>query len=298
MTALLGQFFALLTALCWTQNSLIYAHVGKKVGSPTVTHIRLWLALPMVLAAHWLVSGTLLPQSLSGQVWGTLLLSGLIGFCVADLFIFRSFVVIGARETMVIMTLSPLFAAFLSWIFFGEALSLIHWAGIVIALAGVALVVFEKNGSPDPERPHPVKGAMLALAGAAAQAGGMILAKGGMGSEVAPLSANLIRISGGLVGLAVFALLRRQFFADFRRMREPRNLLLLTSAAFVGPVLGIVLTLYALTLAPVGIVTTLMQLSPVMLLPIERFAFKKRVTSGAVAGTVLAVAGAAFLFLF
>ncbi|MCK4542795.1 MAG: hypothetical protein KAU17_11230 [Spirochaetales bacterium] len=54
---------------------------------------------------------------------------------------------------------------------------------------------------------------------------------------------------------------------------------------------------YALSWAPVGTVTTLMQMSPVMLLPIDRFVLKKRIPPGVVGGTIVAIAGAAFLFI-
>ena len=64
-----------------------------------------------------------------------------------------------------------------------------------------------------------------------------------------------------------------------------------------GPVGGIISTLYALTMAPVGIVTTIMQISPIMLLPVDRFVFKKRIPVGAVFGTLMAVGGAMLLFL-
>jgi drug/metabolite transporter (DMT)-like permease len=125
----------------------------------------------------------------------------------------------------------------------------------------------------------------------------MVLAKGGIVSGVHPISANTIRISAGLVGLVIFAAGRRRLVEDFRRMADRKALLLTAAGALVGPVLGIVLTLYAFQWAPVGIVTTLMQTSPILLLPVERFFFKKRLPLQAVAGTVLAIGGAALLFI-
>jgi drug/metabolite transporter (DMT)-like permease len=300
MYPILGQLFAVLTAACWAQNSLTYSAVGKRVGSPTVTHIRLWLALPMIILVHLIFTGTLLPTGLPSGAYIFLSASGFVGFCLADLLIFRAFVEIGARETMVIMTMSPIFSALLSWLILGEILMPLQILGILGTIGGVSWVIIaesrrSRRDRTDSERN--AKGIAFAVAGALTQAGGMILARQGLDFDVHPVSANVVRISAGLVGLTAYALLRGQFVTDFRKMSDRRSLLLLTLAAFVGPVLGIILTLYALSWAPVGIVTALMQITPIMLIPIDRFYYKKHIPLGAVAGTFVALGGAALLFV-
>ncbi len=324
MSTVLGQLFALATAACWAQNSIVYSTAGRRVGSVPVTHVRLWIALPVMVVVHAVFTGTLVPTHVTLSGFITLSLSGLLGFCVADLFIFRGFVEIGHRETLVIMTLSPIFATALSWFSLHERLELLELAGIAVTILGIAWVVFAENrrsprsartrsgadlaigpgdaGSrpagtfPQAVSGHRVTGFVFALLGAAAQAAGMVLAKQGIGAAVHPMSANLIRITAGLAGLIVFRIAGGGFIRDFRKMRDRKALLLTASGALVGPVLGIILTLYALRLAPVGIVTTIMQTSPILLLPVDRFIFQKRLPFGAYAGTVLAVGGAVLLF--
>jgi len=63
-------------------------------------------------------------------------------------------------------------------------------------------------------------------------------------------------------------------------------------------VAGIVLSLYALKTAPVGIVTTISQMTPVILIPTERILFGKRISLRALFGTSMAVAGTGLLFLY
>jgi drug/metabolite transporter (DMT)-like permease len=53
----------------------------------------------------------------------------------------------------------------------------------------------------------------------------------------------------------------------------------------------------AFTLAPVGIVTTITQITPILLLPFDRFILHKRLTASSLAGTFLSIAGVAVLFL-
>lgn len=287
-----------MTALCWAQNSIIYSQLGKRVGSDAVTHIRLWLALPIMLIVNFFFTGEIFPHNLSISALVFILISGFFGFFVADLFLFRAFVEIGAREALVVMTTSPIFGTLFSWIFLNETLSWIKITGIFIILAGVIWVVLEDNRDGGSGQGNNLRGIAYALLGALTQAVGLIFAKKGMLEGVHPVSTNLIRISAGLGGLFFYSLLRKKVKSDFISFRSRKMLLLLLFAVVVGPVLGIILSLYALNWAPLGIVTTLMQVSPIMLLPVDTFILKKKVSPRAALGTLLAVSGAALIFLF
>ena len=50
-----------------------------------------------------------------------------------------------ATEVASLMYLTPPATALLAWLFFGEALGLLAWAGVVIAMVGVALVLHRKS---------------------------------------------------------------------------------------------------------------------------------------------------------
>jgi drug/metabolite transporter (DMT)-like permease len=297
MNVVIGQIFALLTALCWAQNSLVYSYLGKKVGSDAVTHIRLWLALPIMFLVNYLFTGSLFPCDISSGTFLLIFVSGLFGFFVADLFLFRAFVEIGAREALVVMTTGPIFSLVFSRIFLKEYLSLLNLLGILIVLAGVIFVIIDDNRGDRELHRHKKRGAVYALSGAITQAIGLIFAKMAMMDGIHPVSTNLIRIIAGFTGLFIYSLFRKKVVEDFKTFNNGKYLLLLLFAVLAGPVLGIILSLYALNWAPVGIVTTLMQVSPVMLLPVDIFILKKRVSPVAVLGTCIAVAGTVLLFI-
>jgi len=233
MTLFIGQLFAVITAVCWAQNSLIYSHTGKIIGSKTVTHIRLWLALPMIMIAHLLFVGSLFPLGLLPKSYLVFSLSGVVGFCIADLFIFQAFVDLGPRQTMVILTTSPIFSAVMSRFFYKESLLGIQIIGILVTILGVCWVVLadgrngRKNDSEKPQSRHNGRGVLIALVGSLAQAGGVILSKGGLEQGVHPVSANVIRLSAGLIALILYAAIRGKFVDDFRKVirKNGRNLL-------------------------------------------------------------------------
>jgi drug/metabolite transporter (DMT)-like permease len=298
MNPIFGQLFALLTAMCWAQNSIVYSAAGKRVSSGTVTHIRLWIALPAILLVHLIATRGLIPVNMTSASAGYLAASGLIGFFIADLLIFRGFVDLGPRETLVILTLSPIFAALISWLTLAETLSVVQIAGIVGTTTGVMWVVWVERRAPEKQTRDYKTGVLFAFLGALAQAGGMVLSKQGLADGAHPISANVIRIGAGFAGLVVYSMVRGRLLIDFRKMRDRRALALIAAGALVGPVAGIIFTLYALTLAPVGIVTAIMQTSPILLLPVDRFVFKKKIPVSVIGGTLLAVAGTVLLFLY
>ena len=298
MDILLGQLYALVTAGCWAQNSVVYSVAGKRVGSRSVTHIRLWIAFPAIILVNYFFTRELFPRDISSGVLLYLFSSGLMGFTLADLLIFRAFVDLGPRETMVIMTLSPIFSSVISWFVVGEHLTVIQITGILTTVAGVMWVTFVEGRADRSDKAAVKAGIVFALLGALAQSLAFILAKQGLARGIHPVTANMLRISSGLAGIVIYTFVTGRFVEDFRNMRDRKALLLISEGAIIGPVLGMVMSLYALSLAPVGIVTTIMQVSPIMLLPVDWFLFKKRIPPGAAAGTILAVAGAAFLFLF
>lgn len=298
MNPLLGQLCALVTAGCWAQNSIVYAFAGKRVGSRSVTHIRLWIAFPVIILVNFIFTRELIPLNIPVQAVLYLFASGFMGFFLADLFIFRAFVELGPRETMVIMTLSPIFSVVISWFLLGEHLSLIQIGGILATILGVMWVTYVEGKAGSRGKGNAKAGILFALLGSVVQALAFILAKQGLNFDVFPVTGNMLRITAGLGGVVIYTLVTGRFVEDFRNMRDRRALLLISEGALVGPVLGMIMSLYALSLAPVGIVTTIMQISPIILLPVDRFIFKKQIPSGAVGGTFMAVGGAALLFLF
>ena len=136
-----GILAALGTAISWAACSFSFEIAGKRIGSFSVTVIRLFLGFLILLPVSWFLNGTLLPLGVSNENMLLLSISGLVGFVFADLCLFSAFVRISARITMVIYTTVPLMTALLGWAFLGETLSPMQWGGILLTSSGVALVL-------------------------------------------------------------------------------------------------------------------------------------------------------------
>jgi len=126
----------------------------------------------------------------------------------------------------------------------------------------------------------------------------LILAKRGLGGDFPALSGNLIRMLTAAAALWGLTLLQGQARATVQRLTKERSALLpIVGGSFMGPFLGVWLSLASIQLSQIGVASTLMALPPVFLLPVARFYFHEHIGWRAVAGTLVAVAGVVLLFL-
>jgi len=291
-----GETAALGTALCWAFTALAFEAAGRRVGSLAVNVIRLGLGFVLLLPVVWIRRGMLLPTDLSPEAWTWLGLSGVVGFAFGDLCLFRAFVVIGARLSVLLMALVPPITALLGWTVLGETLGLREWTGMALTVSGVAWVIRERT--PDPgrhqERP-PVHGVLLGLGGALGQAGGLVLSKLGMG-DADPFAANQVRVLAGLVAFGVMFTAWRVWPRVVRALSDRPAMVGTSVGALFGPFLGVSLSLLAVQHTETGVAATIMALTPVLILPIARWVRRERVTLRAVLGAAVAVTGTAILF--
>ena len=296
----MGELASLLTSVLYAATAVIFTRAGRRVGSPTVNLVRLLVALPGMVLLHLAVAGSLFPAHAGLVRFAWLGASGLIGFALGDALLFEAYLLAGPRLTVLVFTLWPVFAAVLAWLFLGQAMTPAKVAAMLVTLGGIALVVSEPGqaGSPQPSRSgHSGLGLLLGAGAAAGQAAGFILAKVGMAGGYSPVSANLVRVSAGVLSLGGWQVLRRQLVPNLARLQDRRAGALIALGALLGPVIGVVLSLYAVSHAlSLGVASTLMSLSPVLLLPVARAVDQERVTSRALVGTLVCMGGVGALF--
>lgn len=294
---LIGQILAIIAALTYAENSIIYSYLGKEVSTRATVHVRLWIAVPVIVLMALIGEGNFLFQA-SLSNWIILLISGVLGYFFCDSFSFWAFTNIGPREAMVIMTLNPIFNSVLSYFFFREILTIIQMFSILITLSGIIILILNQEKEIDViKKKNKTKGAIFALLAAIFQASSNILAKTAL-TDLGPISTNAIRMIGGLIAAAIFALFfRKEFKIDFTSFKDKKHFSLLLIATISGPVIGMSLLLTSFNYAPVGLVTALVQISPIFILIYELIFIKKHVKLLEIGGTIISVIGVAMMFL-
>ncbi|NTW24141.1 MAG: DMT family transporter [Lentimicrobium sp.] len=301
-----GELAALLTAFFWTITALAFESASKKVGSLSVNLLRLLIGFMFLGLFGLFTSGNFFPVGASAHNWIWLSLSGIIGFVLGDLFLFQSYVLIGARISMLVMALAPPVAAVTAWLMMGETMNTKSILGMMLTIIGISLAILgrkglENDGSVSNSRfrykfKYPLKGLLFAFGGAAGQGIGLVLSKYGMDGYDA-FASTQIRVLTGVVGFVLVI----SVYGGWSRVRlAVQNLPAmksLTIGSFFGPFLGVSFSLLAVKYTSSGIASTIMAITPVLIIAPAAILFHEKVTTREVIGAILAVAGVSLFFL-
>jgi drug/metabolite transporter (DMT)-like permease len=298
MSVYTGELAALATALFWTITALAFEAAGRRVGSLSLNLIRLSIGFAFLTVYLSVVRGRPLPLDASVHQLFWLSASGVIGFTLGDFFLFRAFILIGSRISMLIMALVPPLTALIGWMLMGETLTPANFLGMTLVVGGISLVVLERNpGGNHVQFSRPLRGIVAAFGGAAGQAIGLVLSKYGMGDYDA-FAATQIRIIAGTVGFGVVVTVLGLWPRIARAIRDGRAVASMSLGSFFGPFLGVSFSLLAVKYTATGIAATIMALVPVLIIAPSVVLFREKVTPREIAGAVVAVAGVAVLFLW
>ncbi len=123
---------------------------------------------------------------------------------------------------------------------------------------------------------------------------GVVLSKEGLG-DYDPFAATFIRVLGAMGGYLVLITVGGRWRRVARDATHARAMGICTLGAIVGPYLGVAMCMIALRHCHPGVVTTIINTMPVMILPFVIFLYREKVSLRATFGAVLAVAGVALL---
>ncbi len=291
---LIGETAALITAGLWAVTALVFDGAAQRIGGQLTNISRLTLSAILlfvtVVIARWFA-----PVPITDVL--LLALSGWIGLLFGDGFLFKAFELIGVRISMLVMSLVPALSALMAFIFLKESLTLTVIIGMIITLAGIMFVVSE--GSPEEKHELTFFGVFCAVMGAAGQAGGMLFAKAAFShGEINSFVASFTRIFSSVLLYLPFMMLAKKYIGPVKLFKTDRKSFYLALAgAILGPYCGMTLSLVAVKNTSVGIASTLMATTPVIMLPILHYYKKEKISLRGIIGAIIAVAGVAILFL-
>lgn len=303
---LIGETAAVGTAALWTTCSILFASAGRRIGALSVNAYRILMAVALLGCAHLVVFRTLVPPAGTSQ-WFYLALSGVAGLALGDFGYFGALVFIGPRRGVLLMSMSPIFAAVSGYYVLGEVLAVRDVIGIAVTLAGVTWVILEKDVHSDeiPVSPRQkVYGILAGLGGSVGQGLGLVVSKYGMlhaggdpSMALNPLSATFVRMMAATVFVWLIVTASGRLRRVLEARKDRRAITRTLAGAVTGPFAGVWLSMVAVTYAVAGIAATLMSLMPVMVIPLLWVVYRQRTSRRGMLGAAVAVAGVAILFL-
>ena len=306
----LGEIISLTVAVSWTITALFAEIASKRLGSLQLNVIRMLLSLLMLGGTLWFFTDSFLPLYANYQAWLWLSLSGFVGYLLGDYCLFNSYVLIGSRLGQLFMTLAPLSAAVSAWVILGEVMSFHAWLGMIITLTGIGVSVFNKNGSKGVSLKLPLKGVLFGIGAGVGQGIGLVLSKMGMEfyemsipaddavmRDMLPFASTFIRAVTGAVGFLLLMGLQKKFASMSVALRERKGMVAALGATIAGPFIGVSLSLMAVQYTEAGVASTLMALTPVLILWPSHFFLNQQVSFKEIIGACISVFGASLFFI-
>ena len=306
----LGEAISLAVAVSWTVTAL-FAEVGsKRLGSLQMNVIRMILSLVMLGATLWWFTGSPYPLYADGKTWLWLSMSGFVGYLLGDYCLFNSYIWIGSRFGQLFMTLAPPTAALFGWFLLGETLAWNALLGMLVTLTGIGISVLNKGESQKLSLKLPLKGVLFGIGAGVGQGIGLVLSKVGMNfyegaipvgeelvTDLVPFASTFIRAVTGAIGFLCVMGFQRQFHTLATSVRDRKGMNAALWATITGPFIGVSLSLMAVQYTEAGIASTLMALTPVLIIWPAHLFFGQQVTFKEVIGACISVIGVSLFFI-
>jgi drug/metabolite transporter (DMT)-like permease len=293
----IGELAAVATALFWTITALAFERASLRVGSLAVNIIKLFIGFLFLSVFTHFYRNSFFPYDASFYSWFWLILSGFVGFVFGDLFLFKSFTIIGSRFAMLIMTMVPPITALSGWIILGEKLTSMNFVGMFLTIGGISLAIFSRNNANGKlSLKLSVKGILFAFGGALGQALGLVLSKFGMKSYD-PFAAAQIRLIAGMFGFTALVTILGRWGSVIKAFSDRQGMAAISLGSFFGPFLGVSFSLLAIQHAKTGIASTIMAIVPVLIIPPAVFLYKEKVTLFEILGAIVSICGVALFFV-
>ena len=307
----LGEAISLIVAVSWTVTALFADKASHRLGSMTANVLRLCMAFVFLGVLLWVTIGHPYPVYATPEAWLWLALSAIVGYVFGDWCLFNCYLSIGARFGQLFMTLAPPMAAIAGWIILGESLTWKSWVAMAVTLSDIAISILSRGEGYTVKLTLPFKGVLLGLGAGLGQGVGLVLSKMGMQhyenaipadapqlmGAMLPFASTMIRAFIGAAGFLALMTLQKglpQLRAAVHDRVGMKYALIMT---LFGPVLGVSLSLMAVQYTLAGIASTLMALTPVLILIPYAFIYKQRIKAREVLGVFVSMLGVALFFL-
>ena len=279
-----GIAAAIGSAASWSVGALLFSRLGESLSSFAMTLVKGAISVVLLGAMTLLVRGY---SDIGSQAYSYLALSGLLGIAVSDTFFFSALKELGPRAVVLLATLGQVVTVLLAVVFLGERLPVWGWVGIALIISGIATGVFPEKSQ---EGKSSLRGIIYGLVSVLSMSVSVILTKKGL-DGVSTVYATLIRMLAGTLGMLLIGILTLRLKKWVTPFGNRSLVVRFVVAVCVITIGGFWLAVVAFKYTSVAVATSLISTEPVFILPLSVVFLKEKLTTRAVAGAVIAVAG-------
>ncbi len=303
-----GELISIGVAFSWTATALLSEYGSKRLGNLTLNLMRMVITLVFSGILFWVMTGSPLPAGASNQAYLWMMLSGLVGYVIGDFCLFQCYIIIGSKFGQLFMTLAPIAAAIMAWFTLGQQIRPTAMLAMLVTLAGIAISVLGRGDEHKLSLKLPLAGVLFAIGAAVCQGVGLVLSKIGMNHYEAslttdlagwmlPFHANFFRCVAGTIGFTVLMAFREGFAPLSKGVRDRKGVTTALLTTIFGPFVGVGASLLAVQYTAAGIASTLMALTPIIIILPAWWLFKQPITAKSLLGALISVIGVSLFFL-
>ena len=303
-----GELISIAVAFSWTVTALLSEFGSKRMGNLTLNLTRMAITLVFSGILFWVTGGTPLPAGAGTEAYLWMMLSGLVGYVIGDFCLFQCYIIIGSKFGQLFMTLAPIAAAITAWLTLGQQMRPQALLAMLVTLGGIAISVLGRGDGHKLSLKLPLAGMLFAIGAAVCQGVGLVLSKIGMDhyeatlttdlpSWLLPFHANFFRCVAGILGFTLLMALREGFKPLHKGLRDRKGMMAAVATTIFGPFVGVGASLLAVQYTAAGIASTLMALTPIIIILPAWWLFKQPITGKSIVGALISVIGVSLFFL-
>ena len=203
------------------------------------------------------------------------------------------------------MTLAPLAAALMAWVTLGQQMTPASLVAMFVTLLGIGISVLGRGEHHKVSLKLPLHGVLFAVGAALCQGIGLVLSKMGMDHYdtsaqpewLIPFSANFMRCVAGITGFGLLLWWREGLLPLRDALPDRKGMAVATATTVFGPFVGVGFSLMAVQHTSAGIASTLMALTPIIIILPSYWLCHQKITWRSVVGAVISVIGVSLFFL-
>lgn len=307
----LGEFISLAVALSWTVTAWFADKASRRAGADVTNVMRLVFATLLLGILLWVTVGRPYPVYADGKTWFWLGLSAVVGYLFGDWCLFNCYTYIGPRFGQLMMTLAPPMAAIAGWAMLGESLGWKSILAMAVTLSGIAISILSRGRDKHLTLDLPLKGILLGIGAGIGQGVGLVLSKIGMEhyaaaipadapaamASIMPFASTMVRAVIGGAGFLIMLAVGNGMNRLKAALRDPVTMKYASVITLFGPFLGVSLSLMAVRYANAGVASTIMAMTPALIVIPEVIAKKKKIRLKEIIGLLVSLAGVAMFFM-
>ena len=290
---MLPIILALGSNISFATASLFFTDFAKKISPTWVNYFKAFLAFFCFLICMLVFQVSF---QLPLQIFFMLVLSGIVGLMIGDIFLLKSFTELGSGRVLMIFGFQPLILGAASYFLFNEHFSLTRLIAILFLIG--CLLCFSIESFK--EKGHwGLKGIAFALVGIILDATGLLLTKSvfNLMPDLSVFLVNFIRSGATVIGFFIVSLVPMfglKLWAPFKKLNK-KDKITISFASVLGTFLSLTFYLKAVQIGHLATISAIVGTSPLFATVFEIVRGRKKLTLHLAFAVVFFICGVSIL---